>query len=56
MIFNSLTGNEEHDIPSQILKTIFIVCLRYFLNPNMCDFQHIYGVMWSQNLVVNQQN
>ena len=39
MAFNSLTENEEHDIPSQILKTIFrIACLSYFLDPNMCGF------------------
>ena len=32
MTSNYLTENEEHDILSQILKTIF------GLNPNMCDF------------------
>ena len=30
MTSNSLTENEEHDIPSQILKTIRIACLSYF--------------------------
>ena len=37
MTSNSLTENEEHDITSQILKTIF-ACLSYFLDPNMCGF------------------
>ena len=57
MTSNSLTENEEHDIPSQILKTIFwIARLSYFLDPNMCDFQFIWRVLWSQILVVNWQN
>ena len=48
MTSNSLTENEEHDIPSQILKTIFwIARLSYFLNPNMCGFQYIWRVLWS---------
>ena len=39
MAFNSLTENEEHDISSQILKTIsLIACLSYFLDLNMCGF------------------
>ena len=38
MTSNSLTENEEHDIPPQILKIIWMACLTYFLNPNMCDF------------------
>ena len=50
MSSNSLTENEEHDIPSQILKTIF--GLHIFLDPNMCGFWHICRVLWSQNLVV----
>ena len=54
---NSLTENEEHDILSHILKTILgFACLSYFLDPNMCDFQFICRVLWSQNLVVNWQN
>ena len=54
---NSLTENEEHDIPSQFLKTIFcIACLSYFLDPNMCGFQSICRVLRFQTLVVNWQN
>ena len=45
MTFNSFTENEEHDISSQILKTIFGSCLSYFLNPNMCGFQNIWKVL-----------
>ena len=53
MTSNSLTENEEHDIPSQILKTIFglhasvIFASVIFLDPNMCGFQYIYMVLWS---------
>ena len=36
MTSNSSTENEEHDIPSQILKTIF--GLQFFLDPNICGF------------------
>ena len=60
MTSNSLTENEEHDIPSQILMTIFWIALfaflSYFLDPNMCAFQHICMVLLSQTLVVNWQN
>ena len=39
MTSNSLTENEEHDIPSQILKTIFfIACLGYILDIIMCGY------------------
>ena len=39
---NSLTANEKHDIPSQIIvKFFWIACLSYFLDPNICGFQHI---------------
>ena len=39
MTSNSLAENEEHDIPSQILKTIFgLHASVIFLNSNMCDF------------------
>ena len=42
MTSNSLTENEEHDIHLHIVKNIFwIVCLGYFLDPNMCGFQYI---------------
>ena len=38
MTSNSLTENEEHDIPPQILKD----CMpQLFLDPNMCGFQYI---------------
>ena len=57
MTSNSLTENEEYDIPSQILKTIFgLHASVIFLDPNMCDFQFIWRVLWSQILVVNWQN
>ena len=60
MTSNSLTENEEHDIPSQILMTIFwiasVAFLSYFSDPNMCGFQHICMVLLSQTLVVNWQN
>ena len=57
MTSNSLTQNEEHDIPSQILKTIFgLHASVFFLDPNMSDFQLIWRVKWSQILVVNWQN
>ena len=54
MTSNSLTENEEHDIPSQILKTIF--GLHDFLDPNLCGLQNICRVLWSSTLVVNWQN
>ena len=39
MISNSLTENEEHDIPLQILKTTFgLHGSVTFLKPNMGDF------------------
>ena len=38
MASNSLTENEEHDIPSQILKTIFYCMPQLFLDPHMCGF------------------
>ena len=45
MTSNSLTENEEHDIPSQILKTIFfIACLSYFFKPQYVWFlTHLCG-------------
>ena len=37
MTSNSSTENEEYNIPSQILKTIFgLHASSYFLDPNMC--------------------
>ena len=57
MTSNSLTENEEHDIPSQILKTIFgLHASVIFLDRNMCGFQYICRVLWTQTLVVNWQN
>ena len=42
MTSNSLTENEEHDIPSHILKTIGgLHASIIFLDPNMCGFQYI---------------
>ena len=38
MTFNSLTENEEHDIRSQISKTILDCLPPLFLDPNMCGF------------------
>ena len=41
----SNSENEEHDIPSHILKTLFgLHASGYFLDPNMCGFQYI---LWS---------
>ena len=57
MTSNSLIENEEQDILSHVLKTIFwIAWLGYFLDPNMCGFQFICSILWSQILVVNWQN
>ena len=53
MTSSSLTKNEEHDIPSQFVKTIFGL---HFLDPNMCGFQSICRIPQSQTLVVNWQN
>ena len=36
MTFNSLTENEEHGIPSQILKTIFGVRASVIFQPPIC--------------------
>ena len=47
MTANSLTENEEHGIPSQILKTIFGLNASVILDPNMCAFQYICRVLWS---------
>ena len=38
MTFDSLTENEEHDIPSQILKTILDCTPRLFLDPKYVWF------------------
>ena len=49
MTSNSLTENEEHGIPSQILKTIFGLHASFIfqLDPNMCGFLYIWRVFWS---------
>ena len=56
MTSNSLTENEEHDIPWQILKTIFGLHVSVILDPNMCGFKYICRFLRSQTLVVNWQN
>ena len=38
MTTNSLTENEEHGTPSQILKTILDFMPQLFLDPNICTF------------------
>ena len=47
MTSNSLTENEEHDIPTQILKTIFGLHASVILDPNMCGIQYICRALWS---------
>ena len=47
MTSNSLTDDEEHNIPSQIVYTIFGLHASVFLDPNMCGFQYICMVLWS---------
>ena len=42
MTFNSLTENEEHDIPSQILKTIFGFHASYFYTQYVWLPVHLY--------------
>ena len=52
MTTNSLTENEKQDIPSHILKTIFLDCMpQLFLDPNMCGYKYIWRAP-----VVNWQN
>ena len=43
-----LDREKEHDIRSQILKTIFGLHASVFLDPNMYDFQNICRFLWSQ--------
>ena len=38
MASNSLREKSEHDIPSQILKTIFGLHVSIILDPNICGF------------------
>ena len=57
---NSLTGNEEHGIPSQILKTIFRLHVPVIFRPQYVWFPvHLKGLLiplWYETLVVNWQN
>ena len=46
MTSNSLTENEEHGIPSQILKSVFGLHASV-LDHNMVGFQFICRVLWS---------
>ena len=47
MTSNSLAENEEHDVPSQILR-LFLDCMpQLFLDRNMYGFQYICRVLWS---------
>ena len=56
MTSNSLTENEENDIPSQFCRP-FLDCMpQLFLDPNMYGFQSICRVLRSQTLAVNWQN
>ena len=49
-------NTEEHDIPSQILKTNWDCMSESFLDHKMGGFWHICMLAWSQTLVVNWQN
>ena len=46
MTSNSLTANDENDIPLQILKIILDCMPQLFLDPNLCRFQYICRVIW----------
>ena len=41
MTSKSLTQNDEHDIPSQILKTVLIASLSYFFRPQFSSYLHL---------------
>ena len=60
MTSDSLTENEEHGIPSQILKTFFSLHACYFFTPQYVGFPvHLKGhliPLWYETLVVNWQN
>ena len=47
VMWDSLTNSEDH---------FWIACVSYFLDPNMCGFQNICRVLWSQTLVVKWKN
>ena len=60
MTSNSLTENEENDIPSQIFKTIFGLHASVIFSPQYVWFPvHLKGLLiplWYETLVVNWQN
>ena len=60
MTSNSWTENEEHDIPSQTLKTIFGLHASVIFRPQYVWFPiHLWGPLiplWYQTLVANRQN
>ena len=56
MTSNSLTQNEKHNNPSQILKTILDCMSQLFLDANVCGFLQICMLVVSPTLVVNWQN
>ena len=60
MTSNSLTENEEHGIPSQILQTIFGLHPSVIFRPQYVWFPvHLKGrliPLWYETLVVNWQN
>ena len=51
-----LNWNEEHHIPSQILKTVLDCVPRLFFYSNMCGVLFICTQASSQTLVVNLRN
>ena len=57
MTSNSLTENEEHDIPSQILKTIAVLHASVIFRTPICvvpsTFVGSSDPFWGQTLVVN---
>ena len=55
MTSNFLTENEEYDIPSQILKTIFGLHASVIFRPQYVVSRTNYRVLWSHTLVVNWQ-
>ena len=60
MTSNPLTENEEHSIPSQVLKTIFGLHASVIFRPQYVWFPvHLKGLLiplWYETLVVNWQN
>ena len=60
MASNFLTENEEHSIPSQILKTIFGLHASVIFYTQICviscTFEGSFDPLWYETLVVNWQN